>query len=140
MQQTSFDTQTFDAAVYTVNKQAKKTGSLTEIIIDEGSSLQAFHLISLLMQCKIEDRWLMWLSPNKGVNKQWLHSLGLAAAPIVYMETGLDNQAELAKRILAAKTSHLVLEWLGPLDAQTQAELSHLARFTSTEVMLVRKR
>lgn len=140
MQQTSFDNHTFNPVSYAANDQAPKNGSLTEIIIDEGSSLQAFHLISLLLQCKIEDRWLMWLSPNKGVNKQWLYSLGLANAPIVYMETGLDNQAELAKRILAAKTSHLVLEWVGELDTQTQAELSHLARFTSTEVMLVRKR
>lgn len=140
MQQMSLDTQPLQFAHNENYAKSISSGSLTEIIVDESSSLQAFHLISLLMQCKIEDRWLMWLSPTKGINKSWLHNLGLASAPVVYIETDLNNQKQLSKKIIAAQTSHLILEWIGKFDAQTQAELSELARLTGTEIMLVRKR
>ncbi len=143
MQQISFDQQLFTPKSKTsplVAVNSSKTGSLTEVIVDEGSSLQAFHLIGLLTQCQRADRWLMWLSPHKGVNKHWFKSLGLANAPIVYIETNSYNQQDLAEQILSAKTGHLIVEWIGHIDNQSKQQFAELAKASQTEVMLLIRR
>lgn len=140
MQQISFDQQLFTPSTAMNKQAAKQAGSLTEIIVDESSSLQAFHLIGLLSQSQNEDRWLMWLSPHKGANKHWFKSLGLANAPIVYVESNSSNQQELAEQILTAKTGHLIIEWVGQIDSQTKQHLGELAKASQTEVMLFIRR
>src|SRR5690554_7705753 len=50
--------------------EAIGTGSLTEMILSENSTIHPVQMLPLLAQCDTHTRWLMWLSPNRTINKR----------------------------------------------------------------------
>lgn len=67
-------------------KKAVVRGSLTEVIVGEDSAVQPMQLLPLLAQCTAHKRWLMWLSPERTVNKQWLEGMGLSRSPVIHVD------------------------------------------------------
>ena len=113
-------------------------GSLTEVIVSEGSALQPFQLLPALALCNANERWLMWLSPNQAMNKQWLVNAGLEKSPVLHMTTDSRNQFDLCSKIISAAKSHLIVEWQGILTRETRTELRMIAEQNGTHLFLIR--
>tara|TARA_Y100000296_G_C5166028_1_gene254628 strand:- start:8 stop:439 length:432 start_codon:yes stop_codon:yes gene_type:complete len=113
-------------------------GSMTEIIVSEGSALQPFQLLPALALCNDQQRWLMWLSPNQAMNKQWLTRAGLDNSPVLHMNINAQNQLSLCLKALSAARSHLIVEWSGCLTRQERAALRTCAEQNGTYLFIVR--
>src|SRR5690554_8207980 len=100
--------------------EAIGTGSLTEMILSENSTIHPVQSVPLLAQCDTHTRWLMWLSPNRTINKTWLTKMGLEKAPIIHLDTCADTQKSLCSRILNAANSHMILNWKGGLGTEKE--------------------
>ncbi len=115
-------------------------GSLTEMIISDGSAINPMQLLPLLSQCNHGQRWLLWLSPHPKMNKQWLQSLGLHQAAVIQLDCHSNNQFARCLRAIDAGNSHLLVEWQGPLSQAERQQLEDSARSSRTEVVLIRRR
>ncbi|ASP40271.1 hypothetical protein CHH28_17015 [Bacterioplanes sanyensis] len=115
-------------------------GSVTEMIIREGSAITPMQLLPLLFQCNQGQRWLLWLSPHAKMNKRWLQSLGLDQAPVVQLDSQAHNQMQLCLQAIEAGNSHLLVEWHGPLSSAQRQQLEHCARHSATEVVVIQRR
>ena len=115
------------------------TGSLTEMILSENSTIHPVQMLPLLAQCNNNTRWLMWLSPLRVINKQWLTKMGLEKAPIVHLDTCVDTQRSLCSKILAAANSHMIIEWQGKLSSKDRNALQNEATSSGTHVILVHR-
>ena len=113
-------------------------GSMTEIIVSEGSALQPFQLLPALALCNDQQRWIMWLSPNQAMNKQWLTRAGLDNSPVLHMNINAQNQLSLCLKALSAARSHLIVEWSGCLTTQERAALRTCAEQNGTYLFIVR--
>ncbi|GGY33051.1 hypothetical protein GCM10011297_02500 [Bacterioplanes sanyensis] len=120
--------------------QLPASGSLTEMILSDGSAINPMQLLPLLSQCNHGQRWLLWLSPHPKMNKQWLQSLGLHQAAVIQLDCHLDNQFARCLRAIDAGNSHLLIEWQGPLSVLQRQQLEDSARSSQTEVVLIRRR
>ena len=118
----------------------RPSGSLTEVIVSDDSTIQPLQLLPILAHCNSSDRWLMWLSPNRTLNKQWLASMNLDKAPVVHIDLCADTQKVLCQRILASGNSHLIIEWQGNIKQHQRRQLRELARQSGSHVVLVQIR
>ncbi|MDO6805444.1 SulA-like leucine-rich domain-containing protein, partial [Wenyingzhuangia sp. 1_MG-2023] len=75
-------------------------GSLTEVIVSDDSAIQPMQLLPMLAHCNASDRWLMWLSPNRTLNKRSLADMNLDKAPVIHIDLQADTQQLLCQRIL----------------------------------------
>jgi len=130
----SFSSQSSTAAI-----PAATTGSLTEVIVGDESAIQPMHLLPLLAQCNEQKRWLMWLSPNRPLNKQWLETMGLQQSPVIHMDLCEDTQLALCSRILEASNSHMIVEWQGMVSSAQRRHLRQLARESGSHVVLIQR-
>jgi len=119
--------------------QTSVTGSLTEIVISEGSAIQPLQLLPILAQCNANQRWLMWLSPNRKINKHWLEKVGLQNTPVVHIDLREETQHELSLKILAAGNSHMVMEWQGNLSETQRNTIKQCAVESASQVILLRR-
>lgn len=115
------------------------TGSLTEMILSENSTIHPVQMLPLLAQCDNQTRWLMWLSPQRVINKKWLTKMGLEKAPIVHLDTCVDTQKSLCSKILAAANSHMIIEWQGKLSAKDRNLLQQEAILSGTHIILAHR-
>ena len=122
------------------NTPAHTDGSMTEVIVSNSGAVQPAHLLPMLMQCSAEQRWLMWLSPHQTINKQWLEGMGLASAPVVYLDLCADTQLTLCLRVLASRNSHMIVEWQGELNHNERQQLEHAAVTSGTHLVLIQRR
>jgi len=113
-------------------------GSMTEVIVSEGSALQPFQLLPALALCNDHQRWLMWLSPNQAMNKQWLVKAGLGDSPVLHMSTHASNQFDLCVKALRSGKSHLIVEWNGALSTSIRLALRQMAENNGSHLFLVR--
>ncbi len=114
-------------------------GSYTEVIVSEGSALQPFQLLPVLAHCNAHQRWLLWLSPDQAMNKQWLISAGLKDCPVIHMATRYATQRELVIKALNSAKSHIILEWEGELEVEERKALRQLAEQHGTHLFLIRR-
>lgn len=117
-----------------------RKGSLTEMIVSDESAIQPQQLLPLLVRCDAEPRWLMWLSANQRMNKQWLASLGLEQSPVIHIDLCYETQLSLTCRILNAGNSHLIVEWQGELSQDQRLTIQALAAETGSHVILIQRR
>lgn len=122
------------------NPRAKARGSLTEMIVSEGSAIQPMHLLPLLAQCSAQQRWLMWLSPDLPMNKHYLASLGLQTSPVIHLDVCGDTQLALCTKVLAAGNSHMIIEWQGLLNDQQRQQIQQQADQSGSHVVLIQRR
>lgn len=114
-------------------------GSLTEMIVSEGSAIQPVQLLPLLAQCDAHKRWLMWLSPQRILNKQWLESMGLGKSPVVHLDLCTDTQLALCTKVLAAANSHMIIEWQGEVSPCERQQIRHQALTSGSHVILIQR-
>lgn len=120
------------------SKESTAKGSLTEIIVGEGSALQPFQLLPVLAHCNDHQRWLMWLSPSQAMNKRWLINAGLQSSPVLHMNIDIDSQRELCAKALTSAKSHLIVEWTGKIEKETRTQLRAIAEQNGTHLFLIR--
>lgn len=113
-------------------------GSLTEVIVGEGSALQPCQLLPILAHCNDHQRWLMWLSPSQAMNKRWLINAGLQNSPVLHVSIDAETQLELCEKALASAKSHLIIEWTGALEKVNRAQLRAMAEQNGTHLFLIR--
>lgn len=113
-------------------------GSFTEVIVSEGGALQPFQLLPVLAHCNSHQRWLLWLSADKTLNKQWLINAGLKDCPVIHMGTRPENQWDLCIKAIQSAKSHIILEWTGYLDRSKRQTLRTLAEQHGTHLFLIR--
>jgi len=124
----------------TLRQPAVASGSLTEMILSEGSAIQPMHLLPLLAQCSAQQRWLMWLSPEMPMNKHYLDSLGLQDSPVIHLDVCADTQQILVEKALQAANSHLIIEWQGPLKESQRQQIEQQANLSGSHVVLIQRR
>lgn len=115
------------------------TGSMTEMILSQNSTIHPVQMLPLLAQCDTHTRWLMWLSPQRVINKKWLTKMGLEKAPIMHLDTSADTQKSLCSRILNAANSHMIIEWQGKLSAKDRSEMQQEAIKSGTHIILAHR-
>ncbi len=120
-------------------EESAGTGSLTEMILSENSTIHPVQMLPLLAQCDTNTRWLMWLSPDRVINKKWLTKMGLEKAPIIHLDTCVDTQKTLCSKILNAANSHMIIEWQGKLSAKDRNLLQQEATKSGTHIILAHR-
>ncbi|MCY0964655.1 cell division inhibitor SulA [Parathalassolituus penaei] len=115
------------------------SGSLTEIIISEAGAIQPLHLLPLLAECNRQQRWLMWLSPERPMNKQWLTSMNMQEVPVLHVELCNLRQLELCKKVLGSGNSHVIIEWQGRINNSERQQIRQAALSSNSHVVLVRQ-
>ena len=120
-------------------QQTAGSGSLTEMILSENSTIHPVQMLPLLAQCDTQTRWLMWLSPDRVINKKWLTKMGLEKAPIIHLDTCADTQKTLCSRILNAANSHIIIEWLGKICTEDKDLLQQEAIMSGTHIILAHR-
>lgn len=114
-------------------------GSLTTVSVSHEGAIQPVHLLPMLARCSHRDRWLMWLSPYRSLNKEWLASLGIEDAPIVHIDLCSDTQMVLCEKVLVSGNSHMIIEWQGDLNAGNATRLRSLAECSGSHVILIQR-
>ncbi|WP_419811217.1 SulA-like leucine-rich domain-containing protein [Bacterioplanoides sp.] len=124
----------------TLRSPQVNSGSLTEMILTEGSAIQPMHLLPLLAQCSAQQRWLMWLSPEMPMNKHYLDSLGLQNSPVIHLDVCQDTQKTLIEKALEAANSHLIIEWQGKLEEAQRRDIEQRANLSGSHVIVIQRR
>ncbi|MEN9465858.1 MAG: hypothetical protein RL217_2039, partial [Pseudomonadota bacterium] len=78
-----------------IGKPPQNKGSLTEIRVYDDSAIPVLQFLPLLAQCVAQKRWLMWLSAERTLNKEWLASMGLGQTPVLHLTLCTDTQMVL---------------------------------------------
>ena len=123
-----------------LNNPNVTVGSLTEMILSEGSAIQPMHLLPLLAQCSAQQRWLMWMSPAMPMNKHYLASLGLQQSPVIHLDVCSDTQHALVSKALSAANSHIIIEWQGTITEQQRQHIEQQASLSGSHVILIQRR
>lgn len=145
MQQLSFATEPqFHSGLFSIPKDLmglppKTKGSLTEIHVYDDSAIQPLQFLPLLAQCVAQKRWLMWLSAERTLNKDWLANMGLGQTPVLHLSLCADTQMALCSKILQAGNSHLIIEWQGELTQTERLSLRQKAVQSGSQVLLIQQ-
>ncbi len=145
MQQLSFATDenlypdVFSIPQDLIRKAPQYKGSLTEIRVYDDSAIPVWQFLPLLAQCAAQKRWLMWLSAERTLNKEWLASMGLGQTPVLHLTLCTDTQMALCSKILQAGNSHLIIEWQGELTQAERHTLRQCAQQSGSQVLLIQK-
>lgn len=134
----SLSSQPFTAPAF-APARPEASGSLTEVIVSDEGAIQPMHLLPMLAQCNAHKRWLMWLSPNRPLNKHWLESMGLSHSPVIHLDLCEDTQFALSSKVLASGNSHMIIEWQGLLNSEQRRQLRNLARQSGSHVVLIQR-
>lgn len=118
---------------------ASTGGSLTEIIISDSGVIQPLHLLPLLAECSHHQRWLMWLSPERPVSKQWLTSMNLQQVPVLHVELRAPRQLELCNKAINSGNSHVIVEWQGRISPRERQSIRQQAIASNSHVVLVHR-
>ncbi|MGP0939703.1 SulA-like leucine-rich domain-containing protein, partial [Serratia sp. CY74664] len=61
----------------------KENGLISELVYNERQPAVAQLLLPLLLQLGKQSRWLLWLTPQQKLSKQWLQQSGLPVDKMV---------------------------------------------------------
>ncbi|OTA14960.1 phosphatidate cytidylyltransferase [Xenorhabdus vietnamensis] len=91
-------------------------GMVSELVYSEHQPVINHILLPLLRQSGKEDRWLLWVNPNKRLNRQWLINAGLPLNKIVQLNQ-IRPIASIGamEKALASGNYSIVLGWLPEL-------------------------
>ncbi|WP_340618696.1 SOS-induced cell division inhibitor SulA [Xenorhabdus entomophaga] len=91
-------------------------GMVSELIYNEHQPTINHILLPLLRQTGNENRWLLWVTPNKRLSRQWLISSGLPLNKIVQLNQIRPIASISAmEKALASGNYSIVLGWLPEL-------------------------
>lgn len=63
----------------------KENGLISELVYNERQPAVAQLLLPLLLQLGKQSRWLLWLTPQQKLSKQWLQQSGLPVDKMVQL-------------------------------------------------------
>ena len=80
----------FSHGSFTANSVAKNTNvgkdeAISELVYNERQPAVAQLLLPLLQQLGKQSRWLLWLTPQQKLSKQWLQQSGLPVDKMVQL-------------------------------------------------------
>ncbi|PHM70197.1 SOS-induced cell division inhibitor SulA [Xenorhabdus kozodoii] len=91
-------------------------GMVSELVYCEHQPVINPILLPLLHQSGKEDRWLLWINPNKKLSRQWLINAGLPLNKIVQLNQIRPIASISAmEKALASGNYSIVLGWLPKL-------------------------
>ncbi|AYA40666.1 cell division inhibitor SulA [Xenorhabdus nematophila] len=91
-------------------------GMVSELIYNEHQSAIHHILLPLLRQSGNENRWLLWVTPDKKLSRHWLVSSGLPLNKVVQLNQILPTDSiDAMEKALASGNYSVVLGWLPEL-------------------------
>lgn len=91
-------------------------GMVSELVYNEHQPVINHILLPLLHQSGKENRWLLWVSPNKKLSRQWLIDTGLPLNKVVQLNQIRPIASISAmEKALASGNYSVVLGWLPEL-------------------------
>ncbi|PHM48400.1 SOS-induced cell division inhibitor SulA [Xenorhabdus miraniensis] len=91
-------------------------GMVSELVYNEHQPTINHILLPLLRQSGNENRWLLWVTPNKRLSRQWLISSGLPLNKVVQLNQIRPIASISAmEKALASGNYSIVLGWLPEL-------------------------
>lgn len=118
---------------------SKEKGSLTTVTVSHEGAIQPVHLLPMLAKCSHRERWLMWLSPYRSLNKEWLANQELGDAPVVHIDLCPDTQKVLCEKVLSSGNSHMIIEWQGDLKTSDATLLRALAESSGSHAIIIQR-
>ncbi|OTA21698.1 phosphatidate cytidylyltransferase [Xenorhabdus beddingii] len=102
-------------------------GMVSELVYNEHQPAINHILLPLLRQSGNENRWLLWVTPNQRLSRQWLINSGLPLDKIVQL-TQIRPIASInaMEKALASGNYSIVLGWLPEL-SEYEVNRLHLA-------------
>ncbi len=116
-----------------------ENGIVSELIYSEHQSVINHILLPLLRQSGKEERWLLWVNPNKRLSRQWLINAGLPLDKIVQLNQ-IRPTASIAamEKALASGNYSIILGWLPELSAYQLNRLQMAAQRGTTLGFIMR--
>ena len=104
-------------------------GMVSELVYDERHPIMDYILLPMLRQFGNQSRWLLWLSPNKKLSKEWLKQAGLPMNKVMQL-TNIQpiTTIEAMEKALKSGNYSVVLGWLPEICEQEFARLQDAAR------------
>ncbi|MDX7987706.1 cell division inhibitor SulA [Xenorhabdus sp. 12] len=104
-------------------------GMVSELIYNEFQPGINHVLLPLLRQSGKEDRWLLWVTPNKKLSRQWLISSGLPLNKVIQLnQIRPIASIDAMEKALASGNYSVVLGWLPELSQQEINKLHQAAQ------------
>ncbi|EKT58462.1 SOS-induced cell division inhibitor SulA [Providencia sneebia] len=94
-------------------------GMVSELVYDEKHSIINYILLPILRQLGVQARWLLWLSPNQKLSRNWLEQSGLPINKIIQLNRMDDIETVSAmEKALRSGNYSVVLGWLPNISEQ----------------------
>ncbi|MBD2782097.1 SOS-induced cell division inhibitor SulA [Xenorhabdus szentirmaii] len=104
-------------------------GMVSELIYNEQQSAISHILLPLLRQSGSEERWLLWVTPDKRLSRQWLVNSGLPLNKVVQLhQIHPMASIEAMEKALASGNYSVVLGWLPELSEYEMNKLQLAAQ------------
>lgn len=105
------------------------SGFISELVYRESQPVVAQLLLPLLQQLSKQPRWLLWLTPQQKLSRQWLKQSGLPINKVVQLRqvNPLSTVEAMEKALLTGNYS-VVLGWLPELTEGDRIRLRLAAR------------
>ncbi|MDX7991419.1 cell division inhibitor SulA [Xenorhabdus sp. Reich] len=104
-------------------------GMVSELIYNEQHPVINHILLPLLRQSGNEDRWLLWVTPDKRLSRQWLVSSGLPLNKVVQLnQIRPIASINAMEKALASGNYSVVLGWLPELSEYEMNKLQLAAQ------------
>ncbi|CNI49569.1 cell division inhibitor SulA [Yersinia mollaretii] len=105
------------------------SGLISELVYSENQPAVTQLLLPLLQQLGKQSRWLLWLTPQQKLSRQWLQQSGLPAHKVVQLRqiNPLSTVDAMEKALLTGNYS-VVLGWLPELSEEDRIRLRLAAK------------
>ncbi|EMN8761861.1 SOS-induced cell division inhibitor SulA [Serratia marcescens] len=117
----------------------KENGLISELVYNERQPAVAQLLLPLLLQLGKQSRWLLWLTPQQKLSKQWLQQSGLPVDKMVQLsQISPVNTAEAMEKALQTGNYSVVLGWLPELTEEDRLKLRRAAELGNAYGFIMR--
>ncbi len=104
-------------------------GMVSELVYDEKHPILDYILLPMLRQFGHQSRWLLWLSPNKKLSRDWLKQAGLPTHKIMQLSnTQSITTIDAMEKALRSGNYSVVLGWLPEISEQDFIRLQYAAQ------------
>ncbi|OMQ22906.1 SOS-induced cell division inhibitor SulA [Serratia oryzae] len=114
-------------------------GLISELVYNEHQLAVVQLLVPLLQQLGMQQRWLLWLTPQQKLSRQWLQQARLPVNKIVQLNqiSPMDTVDAMERALLTGNYS-VVLGWLPELTAEDRLKLSQAAELGNAYGFIMR--
>lgn len=104
-------------------------GMVSELAYDEKHPIMDYILLPMLRQFGVQSRWLLWLSPNKKLSRDWLAQSGLPTNKVMQLNhVSPITTIDAMEKALRSGNYSVVLGWLPELGEQDFTRLQSAAQ------------